>query len=161
MQKQYEEGLITKVDYCINGDWNMRGCKINHALENNNVWHSQTNIVSCSDSSIAPLVTSSARQLTGLSSALPARSRTTDVRGNVTINEMFIDSSLATSRQTVPYATNKPLALSRYGVPLMDVSVSAVTNTVAYDPLGRQIAHTDGRGNTRYTEGSKLIDIVA
>ena len=48
MQRQYEEGLITKVDYCINGDWNMRGCKINHALENNNVWHSQTNIVSCS-----------------------------------------------------------------------------------------------------------------
>lgn len=69
---------------------------------------------------------------------------------------MFIDSSLATSRQRVPYATNKPLALSRYGVLLMDVSVSAVTNTVAYDPLGRQIAHTDGRGNTRYTEGSKL-----
>ncbi len=34
----------------------------------------------------------------------------------------------------------------------MEVSVSAVTNTVAYDPFGRAIAATDGRGNTRHTE---------
>lgn len=34
----------------------------------------------------------------------------------------------------------------------MGVSVSAVTNTVIYDALGRKIAHTDGRGNTRHTE---------
>lgn len=156
MQRQYEEGLITKVDYCINGDWNMRGCKINHALENNNVWHSQANSVSCSDSAIAPLVTSSARQLTGLTAALPSRSRSTDIRGNVAVHEALVDSALATSRQTLPYATNKPLSLSRYGVSLMDVSVSAVTNTVAYDPLGRQIAQTDGRGNTKHAEYNTL-----
>ena len=116
------------------------------------VWLVQTNIVSCSDSVIAPLVTSSSRQLTGLTPALPARSRTTDIRGNMTENESLVDSSIVTSRQTLPYATNKPLSISRYGVSLMDVSVSAVTNTVAYDSLGRQIAHTDGRGNTRQTE---------
>ena len=87
-----------------------------------------------------------------LSVALPARSRSFDVRGNVTVNEMLFDASIVTSRQTVPYATNKPLSLSRYGVSLMDVSVSAVTNTVAYDSLGRAIAHTDGRGNTTHTE---------
>ena len=38
----------------------------------------------------------------------------------------------------------------------MEVSVSAVTNTVAYDALGRQIANTDGRGNTRQTEYNSL-----
>ena len=69
---------------------------------------------------------------------------------------MLVDTSIVTSRQTVPYATNKPLSLSRYGVSLMDVSVSAVTNTVAYDSLGRQISNTDGRGNTRRTEYNAL-----
>lgn len=87
-----------------------------------------------------------------LSVALPARLRSFDVRGNVTETETLVDSSIVTSRQTVPYATNKPLSLSRYGVSLMDVSVSAVTNTVVYDSLGRQIANTDGRGNTRHVE---------
>ena len=120
------------------------------------VWLTQTNIVSCSDSAIAPLVSSSARQLSGLTPLLPARSRITDIRGNVTENETLVDSSLVTSRQTVPYATNKPLSLSRYGVTLMEVSVSAVTNTVAYDALGRQVAQTDGRGNTRRTEYNSL-----
>ena len=83
---------------------------------------------------------------------LPARSRSFDVRGNVTENETLVDSAFVVSRQTVRYATNKPLSFSRYGVNVMEVSVSAVTNTVVYDSLGRAIAHTDGRGNTRQTE---------
>ena len=116
------------------------------------VWFTQTNIVSCSDAAIVPLVTSTSRQLTGLTAALPARSRTTDIRRNITENETLVDAPFVTSRQTVPYATNKPLSLSRYGVSLMDVSVSAVTNSVAYDCLGRQISAIDGRGNTRHTE---------
>ena len=126
------------------------------AMNDSVIWLTQTNIVSCSDTNIAPLVTSSSRQLTGLTAALPVRSRSIDVRGNVSVNEMLVDASVVTSRQTVPYATNKPLAISRYGVSLMDVSVSAVTNTVAYDALGRQIANTDGRGNTRHTEYNTL-----
>ena len=121
-------------------------------LDGSIVWLTQTNIVSCSDSSIAPLVTSSARQLTGLTPATPARSRSTDIRGNVTESETQVDSSIITSRQTLPYATNKPLSVSRYGVSLMDVSVSAVTNTVAYDSIGRRVANTNGRGNTTRTE---------
>ena len=44
------------------------------------------------------------------------------------------------------------MSFSRYGVNVKEVSVSAVTNTVAYDPFGRAIAATDGRGNTRHTE---------
>ena len=122
------------------------------AMNDSVIWLTQTNIVSCSDTNIAPLVTSSSRQLTGLTAALPVRSRSTDIRGNVTESETLVDSVIVTSRQTLPYATNKPLSLSRYGVSLMDVSVSAVTNTIAYDSLGRQIAYTDGRGNTRHVE---------
>ena len=133
-------------------EWRKTETTTAFALFDTAVWLTQTNIVSCSDSSIAPLATSSARQLTSLAPALPSRSRSTDVRGNVTENETLINSFFVTSRQTVPYATNKPLSLSRYGVSLKNVSVSAVTNTVAYDPLGRQIAHTDGRGNTTYAE---------
>ncbi len=126
------------------------------ALDGGIVYFTQTNIVSCSDSAIAPLVTSSARQLTGLIPLLPARSHSTDVRGNVTENELLVSSPFVTSRQTVPYATNRPLAVSRYGVELQTVSVSAVTNTIAYDSLGRQIVHIDGRGNTRHTEYNAL-----
>jgi len=138
------------------GQWRKTETFSSFVLDNALVWLTQTNIVSCSDSAIAPLVSSSARQLAGLTAALPARSRSFDIRGNVTENEMLVDSSLVTSRQTLPYATNKPLSLSRYGASLMDVSVSAVTNTVAYDALGRAIAYTDGRGNTRHTEYNAL-----
>ena len=140
----------------VDAEWRKTETLSSFILDDAIVWVTQTNIVSCSDSAIAPLVSSSSRQLTGLSSSLPARSRSYDVRGNVSVNEMLVDASVVTSRQTVPYATNKPLAISRYGVSLMDVSVSAVTNTVAYDALGRQIANTDGRGNTRHTEYNTL-----
>ena len=136
----------------VDAEWRKTETLSSFVLDDTIVWLVHTNIVSCSDSAIAPLVTSSAQQLTGLSAALPARSRSFDVRGNVTVNEMLVAASIVTSRQTVPYATNKPLSLSRYGVSLMDVSVSAVTNTVAYDSLGRQIAQTDGRGNKTHTE---------
>ena len=146
------------MSYCINRTVSISSDPFAPSLAMNDsvIWLTQTNIVSCSDSSIAPLVTSSSRQLTDLTAALPSRSRTTDVRGNTTENETLVDSSFVTSRQTLPYATNKPLSVSRCGVSLMDVSVSAVTNTVAYDSLGRQIAHTDGRGNTTHTEYNSL-----
>ena len=134
------------------GQWRKTETFSSFVLDNALVWLTQTNIVSCSDPAIAPLVTSSARQLTGLTPALPVRSRSTDIRGNVTESETQVDSSIITSRQTLPYATNKPLSVSRYGVSLMDVSVSAVTNTVAYDSIGRRVANTNGRGNTTRTE---------
>ena len=129
------------------------------------VWLAQTNIVSCSDSAIVPLVTSSSRQLTGLSDSLSSRSRTTDVRGNITEAKSHVSVPVVTSSHIVPYATNRPLTASRYGVQVFEVSVSAVTNSYAYDSLGRQIANTDGRGNTKRTvydeAGRKSADIDA
>ena len=132
--------------------WRRTSTESYFSLDDGTVWLTQTNIVSCSDSAIAPLVSSSARQLTGLATALPARSRSTDIRGNVTEKQLNVSVPVVTSSQIVPYATNRPLTISRYGVEIQTVSVSAVTNTVAYDPLGRQIANTDGRGNTRHVE---------
>lgn len=137
-------------------EWRKNETLSSFVLSDSIIWLTQTNIVSCSDSTIAPLVSSSARQLTGLTASLPARSRSADVRGNVTENETLVDTSFVASRQTVPYATNKPLSVSRYGVSLMDVSVSAVTNTYAYDSLGRAISNTNGRSNTRRTEYNAL-----
>ena len=131
------------------------------ALFEGTVRFAQTNIVSCSDSAIAPLVTSSSRQLTGLTQTLPARSRTTDIRGNVTENELLVDSPFVTSQQIVSYATNKPQTTSRYGIELQTVSVSAVTNTIAYDYLGRQISNTDGRGNSTRVEYNAIGQRVA
>ena len=134
------------------GQWHKTETFSSFVLDNALVWLTQTNIVSCSDSSIAPLVASSSRQLTGLTPATPARSRSTDIRGNVTENQLHLSVPVVTSSQIVPYAANRPLAISRYGVEIQTVSVSAVTNTVAYDSLGRQFANIDGRGNTRQTE---------
>ena len=121
------------------------------AMFGGDVWLVQTNFVSCSGA-LMPQTTSALRQLTGLAAATPARSVEVDVRGNATETWLSADGSRMTNFQRVPYATNKPLSVSRYGFSVMDVSVSAVTNTYAYDALGRQIAHADGRGNTSSTE---------
>ena len=137
-------------------EWRKTETLSSFILDDTIVWLIQTNIASCSDSAIAPLVSSSARQLTGLMAEIPLRSRTTDVRGKVTENEMLLDSSVLATRQALPYATNKSLSFSRYGVSLMTVSVSAVTNAIAYDALGRLIANTDGRGNIRHLEYNVL-----
>jgi RHS repeat-associated protein len=143
------------------GQWRKTETSSGFTLDDGNIWLTQTNIVSCSDSTIAHLVSSSSRQLTGLTSALPARSRSTDTRDNVTENEVHVSVPVVTSSQIVSYATNRPLTVSRYGVEIQSVSVSAVTNTVTYDALGRQIANTDGRGNTRHTEYNSFGQRVA
>lgn len=142
-------------------EWRKTESFSSFAIDDSVIWLVQTNIVSCSDSAIAPLVTSSVRQLTGLTSTLPSRSRSIDVRGNATVNELLVDSPFVISRQTVPYATNKPQTTSRYGVELQTISVSAVTNTVAYDFLGRQISNTDGRGNSTRVEYNAFGQRVA
>ena len=67
--------------------WRKTEITSSFAQDDGAIWLTQTNVVSCSDSAIAPLVSSSARQLTGLTAALPARSRSFDIRGNVTVNE--------------------------------------------------------------------------
>ena len=144
--------VVPNAPQLLADEWRKTETLTSFVLDDATVWLTQTNIVSCSDFAIAPLITSSSRQLTGLTQTLPARSRTMDIRGNLTENELLVDSPFVTSQQIVPYATNKHQTTSCYGIELQTVSVSAVTNTIAYDSLGRHIAHTDGRGNARHTE---------
>ena len=146
------QGVRLASVWCADGQWRKTETTSSFSLFDGNCWLTQTNIVSCSDSTIAPLVTSSLRQLTGLAPSLPSRFRTTDVRGNATENSVVFSASFVTSSQIVPYATNSPLIISRYGVELQTVSVSAVTNAYAYDQLGRIISYTDGRGNITHAE---------
>ena len=121
-------------------------------MQDGTVWLAQTNTVSCSDASIAPLVTSTARQQTGLSAANPSRSTATDERGNATETWTTVGDNIVTRHRRVPYATNVAETTLRYGDVVREVSVSGVTDTYAYDALGRQVSHADGRGNTSRTE---------
>ena len=142
-------------------EWRKTETLSSFVLFDSTIWLTQTNIVSCSDAAIAPLVSSSAHQLTGLTSTLPSRSHSADIRGNATVTELLVDSPFVTSQQIVPYATNKHQTTSRYGVELQTISVSAVTNTIAYDYLGRQISNTDGRGNSTRVEYNAIGQRVA
>lgn len=132
--------------------WRRTSTHSSFAILDGSIWLVSTNTVSCSDASIAPLVTSTARQLTGLLSVTPARSLSTDIRGNVTENTLQFNAPFFLSTQSPPHAANDQFSITRYGVELQTVSVSCVTNTFAYDSLGRKVATTDGRGNTTHAE---------
>ena len=134
------------------GQWRKSESIFSFAVSCGMVWLTQTNIVSCSDLSISPLVTSSSSQYTGLSHECVSRTCRTDIRGNIIKDEMFVSPSLKVFRQTSPYASNNPESISRYGIAIMDVSTSTATNNYMYDALGRPIAHTGGRGNETRVE---------
>ncbi len=122
------------------------------ARKDSGIWLVGTNVLTCSDSSIGPFVSSSARQLTGCSAHSPFRACYVDYRGNVTEKALSLSGSVATISTLVPYASNAPQSLSRYGVPIMDISISCVTNAYVYDSLCRRVVRIDGRGNTSRAE---------
>ena len=132
-------------------EWRKSESSSNFALIGSDVWLIQTNAVSCSDTAIAPLVQSSSRQLTGLTPQNPACTRTTDIRGNITESWTEFTDGFLVAKRRVPEATNIIRSYSRYGVELETVSLSAVTNAVCYDALGRPVAAIDGRGNVTRT----------
>ena len=133
-------------------EWRRSETRLAYAVVDGTVWQTQTNIATCSDAAIAPLVQSRATQLTGLTAANPDRTRTTDVRGNVTEDWSEFSDGITTAKRRVPEATNVARARSRYGIALEEVSLSAVTNATVYDALGRVCATIDGRGNATRTE---------
>ena len=115
----------------------------------NEVWRVASRAVSCSDASIVPLVTTNARQVSGLSLSNESHGVSIDVRGNAT--EAWASFVPATSTrlsyERVPEATNLSLTESVDGVVTLSVSHSAVTNSAAYDAYRRAVVKTDGRGN--------------
>ena len=147
------------------GQWRKTETASYFSLLDGNCWLTQTNIVSCSDVSISPLVTSSSSQYTGLLPMLLSRYRTTDIHGNQTENEMHVVSQSMILRKTVPSASEDRILLFRYSFPMMAVSISSVTNTYVYDSMGRRIAVVDGRGNINVAcyngLGQKTVSIDA
>jgi RHS repeat-associated protein len=136
----------------VDGQWRRNEFIGAYGIIDGKVWHSQSNIVSCSDERIVPITSSSSIQLSGLSGGCLWVMRVSNQREQTTKVWMGMTNLYMAIYQCIPSATTKAITQSRYGISLMDVSVSAVTNYYAYDYLGRAITHTDGRGNTRYTE---------
>ena len=118
-------------------------------LVDGNVWSIETNVVSCSDLSIAPMVSTSACQYSGLTPLIFARRRATDYRGNVIEFTGVKLHACEEMRQSQPWAQNESVAAYRYGVRMQEASVSAVTNLYIYDSLGRLSGRVDGRGGEK------------
>ncbi len=146
-------------------EWRKTESRTSYARIDGSTWLVKTNVVTCSDSSIAPLVTADAEQLTGLTATMPSHSTMTDMRGNVEERWAQMEGSIRKSFQRIPSASNVVETNVRYGMGVMEASASCVTNLYAYDALGRQMAKTDGRGNVTRTEydaaGRKSADIDA
>ena len=136
----------------VDGEWRRTDILSSYVYQGGVVWQVKSNVVSCSDVAIAPLVTSVSAQLTGLSPETPECKVTADERGNATESWRFVEGAVAAEFQRAPSASNVSGSWTRYGSLVREVSVSAVTNVYAYDALGRRIAKTDGRGNVTRTE---------
>ena len=106
------------------------------------------------DSAIAKLMSVHRSRVTGLEvDNLIAESVSIDQRGNATTNRVWRNRDAATeiSETKYPTAQNAALSVVSNGLVVMSVSQTGVTNTFSYDALNRQIAATDGRGNTTRT----------
>ena len=134
------------------GAWRREETGTRHVLLDGEVWLVTTNATFCSDARVAPLVTSRAVQLSGLSAANPARSRETDVRGNVTESWTETADGFSSAFRRTPEASNAAVERARFGVRMQTTSASLVTNSVVCDSLGRVCEEIDGRGNSTRTE---------
>ena len=134
----------------VGNEWRKTEQNATYERADSQLWQVTTTTQSCSDASIAPLVTSSRRQLTGLTATNPIRTENIDVRGNVSESwtEVAPISKVWTSYQRVPYAPNLEVSHSRFGQTIEIVSLSGVTNAPGFDGLGRVVSAIDGRGNT-------------
>ena len=76
-------GVLVATTRSVNAEWRKTEYQSVFTTIDGVLWLVQSNVVSCSDTEIAPLVTVSAQQLTGLTPMVPSRTRATDIRGNV------------------------------------------------------------------------------
>jgi RHS repeat-associated protein len=89
-------------------------------------------------------------------------SESIDVRGNATISATLIDRAARTVTQVTlsPTSVQPAVEATVNGLLASTVSSTAVTNTFAYDGLGRRIAVTDGRGNTTVAAYNALGQVL-
>ena len=119
--------------------------------------------------SFATVTTSVQRaQLTGLGvqqgndGVLTAQTETFNVRGNVTTTGVLIDrDARRMMKATVsPTSIQSAVQTTVNGLLVRTLSSTAVSNTYAYDALGRQTIVTEGRGNTTVTAYSPVGQIL-
>jgi YD repeat-containing protein len=123
------------------------------------------------DASATPLTNAISRtRLTGLGpnsefGLLTSESCSLDHLGNTTASRTYLDRAARTVTQVTdtPDSVLDARQVSVNGLALRSVSPTGVTNSYAYDALRRQIALTDGRGNTSRThyDANGRVDWIA
>lgn len=143
---------ITTTTYVVSGEWRRAESRTSYVLRGIDVWSVQTNVTSCSDTTIAPQMKSRADRVTGLTPSLVAESLLADIRGNVTESRIEFDGFKKIGVDISPVQTGRVESHSRFGVEVRSVSASGVDLRSIYDGLGRRIATIDGRGKTSRTQ---------
>ena len=126
-----------------------------------NEWYHASYSMVYPETGVATVITTGIQrvQLTGLGTqqgggeVLVSLSQSTDIRGNTSISQSLVDRDdrITINLTTIPMSTLPSMQISANGLRTMSISSTAVTNTFAYDALGRQTGETDGRGNTSTT----------
>ena len=140
-------GRIATTMRVASGEWRKSESYSAYALRDSDVWAVQTNVVSCSDTTIPAQAQTRASRVTGLSTNLLAQTFSTDARGNTSESRTEYDGFTISSVNIVPEQTGRATSFARLGVAVRSVSASGVASRVRYDGLGRQVATVDGRGN--------------
>ena len=134
------------------GEWRKSESYSGYALRGSDIWAVQTNVVSCSDATIAPLSQSRASRVTGLTPALVSETLVTDGRGNTSESRVEFDGFAKVGINISLAQTGRAESYSRLGVAVRSVSASGVESRSLYDGLGRVYTSIDGRGNATITE---------
>ena len=143
---------VATVTRVASGEWRKSESYSGYALRGSDIWAVQTNIVSCSDATIAPQSQSRASRVTGLTPALVSESLVTDARGNVSESRVEFDGFESVNIGINPAQTVCMESHSRLGVAVRSVSATGVESRSLYDGLGRVCTSIDGHGNATITE---------
>ena len=165
---RYGDRLFTALDVNRNGVIDVAGLDrvtahtTSYIVKDDALWQESTQSVYPDfDSDSAVVTAKSRRKLTNLG-AFATVTEAEDIRGNVTTATQTVDPATGTtvSSTTIPTSIQPQLQIQRYGQLVESVSTTAVTNRYAYDGLNRQVAVTDGRGNTSATAYNTFGQVV-
>ena len=134
----------------LGGDW----------WRESSTWQTRQN-----GSSELTLMGRSRTRLMGLGDGLVSENRSIDPLNNETVSCSYLDRTTHTTTQTTlsPDSTLPAETVARCGLTVSTRTHTGVTTTYAYDALGRQIAQTDGRGNTSqivYDEQGRIAKTI-
>ena len=114
------------------------------------VWKKNTQTMSSSDASIAPITSSFETKLYPLSQTDYAYTISYDERGNAIHKTQSFNRELSQTTTVTYYPTSSTpeVQISALGAILKTISSTSVTNTFTYNALRERLSSTDGRGNT-------------